>query len=161
MCTQNKCKGFSLLELVVFMVVMSVAAVGLLTLYRQLLLTVSAPVVNSQLLFLTQSQLAIILSRKFDENTPAGGVPSCARLAVCAGIGLEAGESFKHLASLDDIDDFDGYRHSPMPGYHVQARVRYAGDVFALPRTEVKYIWVEAQGPDNQRLQLSAYRTNY
>ncbi|MBX2809660.1 MAG: hypothetical protein KTR20_13630 [Cellvibrionaceae bacterium] len=153
--------GFTLVELLGFIVVVSVSFVGVFTLYQQVLSAASAPSVHSQLLHVTQSQLDRILTRKFDENTPAGGIPSCAHLGSCAGIGLDAGESFANLASLDDIDDFNYYTDTPAPGYELQVRVSYAGNVFLLPRTEVKYIWVQTRGPNDQVLQLSAYRTNF
>ena len=154
-------KGFTLIELVSFMVVISIALTGTLMVYRELLSRSANPAIAQQLLLLSQTQLDMILARPYDENTLPGRVPACGDGSACAGIGLDGGETLSALQSLDDVDDFNGYRDNPLPGYQREVVVSFAGNRFSLANDQVKFIEVTSRGPQGSVLKLSAYRANF
>lgn len=165
MCIMNKAaqgqQGFTLIELISFMVVIAITITGSLMVYRELLSSSAKPGIQQQLLQLCQNQLEVILSRPFDENTASGGVPACGDGSSCAGIGLDAGETLGDSQSLDDVDDFNGYLDNPLPGYQREVSVSYAGNQFAVGNDQVKLIEVISRGPQGMVLRLAAYRANY
>lgn len=155
--TVNSQQGFSLIELIVFMVVISVALGSLLAVYNQSVLNSVDPIIRVQMAELAQSQLDKIMARKYDENSPTGGIPACGSFetgaATCAGMGLDAGESLATESTLDDVDDFNGYSDAPYTGYTRNVVVTLAGNT--------KQVTVTVSGPNNQQLILSAFRANF
>ena len=155
-----KAIGVSLIELLVFIVVMGLAAVSLSTLYQHRLTAISTPMIQHQLLLMAQSHLSEINGRRYDERMPVDGMPCGIELA-CLGIGLDAGESFGDKHSLDDIDDFDDYTDQPQRGVTRQVRVSYAGEVFGLDQPLAKRISVSVTASTGEHVQVSIYRINY
>ncbi len=158
-------RGFTLVELIVFMVVISVALGSMVLMYNQSVVNSVDPVIRVQMAELAQSQLDEILARKYDEVTPTGGVPACgsgeAGAVTCAGIGLDAGENLAIESTLDDVDDFNGYSDTPYAGYTRNVTVVFAGADLGLAGAQAKLISVSVAAPNSQSLTLSAYRTNF
>ena len=106
---------------------------------------------------LVSVELDEILARKYDENTPTGGIPACGSqetgAPTCAGPGLESGENINNESTLDDVDDFDGFSDTPYPGYTRTVSVSQTGNA--------KQVTVTVSGPNNQQLALSAFRANF
>jgi len=69
-------EGFTLIELLVFIVVISLSLGALVVVMNQALVRSVDPIVQVRLLELAQSQLDEVQSRKYDENTPTGGLPA-------------------------------------------------------------------------------------
>lgn len=155
-------RGFTLIELMVFIVVISIGLVGLTAVYNYSMAKSVDPVIQVRLHELAQSLLDEILARKYDENTPTGGIPACGAPggAVCAGIGLD-GENLADIGSLDDVDDFDGYSDSPYAGYTRSVSITAAGADLGLTAAEAKLVQVTVSAPGGERIQLSAYRANF
>ncbi len=154
---QDSARGFTLFELLVFIVVVSLSLGALVPVINQSLVHSVDPIVRIRLLELAQAQIDEVQSRKYDENTPTGGTPAC--IAGCAGIGLE-GENINVASSLDDVDDFHGYSATPVPGYSVSVAVTLAGADLGLPAADAKRITVTATGA-GETLTLSSYRANF
>lgn len=154
-------KGFSLIEMIAFIVVIGISVVAIGTVFQYSAVRVQDPLIYSQLASMAQSQLDETLSRQYDENTPTGGVPACGTTIVCAGIGLDAGETLNDITTLDDVDDFNGYQDVPQIGYTRQITVVEAGEDFGLTAAHGKRITVTVTAPQGQSLRLSVYRFNF
>jgi len=154
-------RGVTLIELVVFLVIVGIALSAVLGVISRAVATSSDPLIQVRALELAQAQLDEILARKFDENTPSGGVPACGALggSACLGISPDSG--------YDDVGDFNGYSDSSHPGYTVQVSVQNAGADLGLNAADARLITVVVSAPATDRnpagtsVTLSAYRTNF
>ena len=85
--------GVSLLELIVFIVVVSIALGALFSVFNHSMVNSVDPIVRVRAMECAQAKLDEIMARKFDENTPSGGVPACGRAETgasgCSGIGAD------------------------------------------------------------------------
>lgn len=156
MRTINRQAGATLIELVVFIVVISIALVALLSVYQQAVTRSVDPIVRVRLLELAQSQLDVVLAQQYDAATPPGGVPACGSqmppgrppVPPCAGSG--------------GVSSFDGQTDTPYPGYSRSVSVTFAGTELGLADdNQAKRITVVASSPNGESLTLSAYRTNF
>lgn len=66
-------KGFTLIETVVFIVVVSVALAGIASLFRTNIQNSVTPLIRERALALAQAYMDEILAKRWDENTPVGG----------------------------------------------------------------------------------------
>ena len=154
-------RGFTLIELVAFIVVIGISVTAVGTVFQHSIVRIQDPLIHSQLISMAQSQLDETLSRQYDENTPTGGVPACGSSIPCAGIGLDAGELLSSISTLDDIDDFNGYADIPQTGYARTVSVVYAGADFNVTSSHAKRITVTVTAPQGQSVNLSVYRFNF
>ncbi len=162
----SRYRGVTLIELVVFLVIISVALVGLLSAYNRSVASSVDPIVDQRLLELAQSKLDEIIARKYDHNTPNGGIPACntATGSVCAGIGREGAETCNNPGLLNDVDDFNGCAENALynGNYARDVTVVFAGNDLGLAdNSQAKRISVNVTGPNNSRYQLSSYRANF
>lgn len=154
--------GFSLLELLAFMVVIAVGITGMLKIFNQSVVNSVDPILQVRALELAQSQLDEVLARKYDTTTPTGGVPAC---TACDPFNAADQGNF------DDVDDYAGYSDPapPYPGYTVNVSVQAAGpgagsgaDLPGLSNAgAAKLITVTVGMPDGNSYRLSAYRVNF
>lgn len=169
-------RGFTLVEAIVTMLVMSVAVLGVTFSMSYGVRIQAAAGTQSAGLELAQAYFEEIAALRFDENTPVGGVPACAPLTTpCSlAIAFDDGES-RDL--FDDVDDFDGLDESPprdargqvrigYDGYRVQASVRYLtiAEVGALGvdrDTDAKVVTLAVTPPGGQPLAFTALRSNF
>lgn len=150
-------RGVSLIELIVFIVVVSVALVGLLSVFNQAVINSVDPMVRVTGIELAQAKLDEVLARKFDANTPTGGVPACGSAepgaVACAGISPNA--------AYDDVGDFDGQVDSPLAGYTLTTQVTNAGGELGLPAQQARRVTVQVALPNGETLQMSSYKVNF
>lgn len=96
--------GFTLIELVVGITLVAIAATLLVNLVVPAWRQSAEPLVQQRAASLAQSLMDEILSKRYDETTPEGGVPRC---TTCTGsLGAESGET---RATFDDVDDYNAY----------------------------------------------------
>lgn len=149
--------GASLIELIVFIVVISVSLVGIVSVFGQSISKSVDPILRITAIELAQAKLDEVLARKFDANTPTGGVPACGSAepgaVACAGIAPNA--------AFDDVGDFDGQVDSATPGYTLTTSVVEAGDELSLPVEQARRITVVVDLPGGESLQLSSYKVNF
>ena len=91
--------GIALLELVVGLALLGIllsVAVETISVATQ---TKSMPLIHARAARLAQDTMDAVMSRKFDENTPAGGVPHCGATGAPPCAGIVAGDS-----GMDDVD---------------------------------------------------------
>lgn len=152
-------QGFTLIELISFIVVMGIIVVSLSAVFRQAMRSLEEPTVNSKILDLAYSQLNEVLSRRFDESSPNDGSP-CDVSVPCSGIGLEAGESLTNSEFLDDVDDFDGYSDIPETGFTRSVRVSSGGALLGIPQAYAKRIDVSVTASSGASIVVTAYKVN-
>jgi MSHA pilin protein MshD len=102
--------GFTLIELVVGITLVAIAATLLVNLIVPAWRQSAEPLVQQRAASLAQSLMDEILSKRYDETTPDGGVPRCDPCTVS--LGAESGES---RATFDDVDDYNAYCGSDVP----------------------------------------------
>lgn len=162
-------RGATLIELMVFIVVVSIAMGGLWGAFNQGISQSVDPIVRVRILELAQSKLDEVMSRKYDHATPSGGIPTCGSAAgpACIGIGRESlAETCATPSTLNDVDDFSGcdQDNSPNPyaGYTFSIAVTLAGDDLGLAdNSNGKRIQVNVAAPNGEQVTLSAYRANF
>ncbi len=148
-------QGFTLIEALVFIVVVSVALVAVMQIYGQALVNSVDPIVRVKAVELARATLDDIVSRRFDENSPTGGVPACGTgsAPACLGIAPEADQ--------DDVGDYHGWTSSPDAGYALAVTVVAAGTDLGLAAEQARKITVTVTMPDGHTLALAAYKVNY
>ena len=99
--SMNNVKGFSLIEIIVFIVVFTIGVIGLMTLFYNTMGKTSDPMIRLKGIQVAQAVMDEILTRKWDELTPNGGGQI---VFTNSSIGGD-GESF---ADYDDVDDYNG-----------------------------------------------------
>lgn len=166
-CRRHGCqRGFTLIELIMFILIVSVGVVGILLVMNITVKSSADPVVRKQSLAMAEAILDEVLSREF--ANPAGGYTEAAP-ATCA-----------NRALYDDVGDyacFDGttdnkkiHGDSTLGSSSIAALAAYratvvvdatAGAVLgAIPVGQIKKVTVTVTG-GSETIQLSGYRANY
>lgn len=157
-------QGFTLIETLVFIVVVSIALGSLMQVYNQSVSQSVDPIVRVRLLELAQSKLDEVVARKYDHNTPSGGIPACnsAGGTTCTAVlGREGSESCATPAGLNDVDDFNGCTDTPYSNYTRTVTVYAAGTDLGLSSGNAKRIEVTVTLAGGETLTLSSYRANF
>ena len=161
-------RGVTLIELIITIVILSIAVVAVVSAISSSIGRSADPLWQTKSLQLAQAYLDEIGTKRFDEDTGNGGVPSDTS-GVCD-IGAEAGET---RATFDDVDDYDGVDDSPpvlqtaagfssYTGYRVQVAVVCAGtEVGGADNNAAKRIDVTVTPPGQSALVFSLYRGNF
>lgn len=147
--------GITLIETIVFIVVISIALGTLLQVFNHNVVQSADPAMRIRALEQAQSLLDDILARRFDQNTPTGGVPACGSIAgvPCAGISPDS--------AYNDVGDFHGYTQAGTAGYSFAVSVTAAGSELGLANAHARRITVVVNSPDAKPVTLSAYKVNF
>jgi MSHA pilin protein MshD len=151
----SRSSGFTLVELMFFLVVVAIGLGGLLKVFNDAVLHSVDPVLRVKAVEKSQALLDEIISRKFDENTPTGGYPPCnsAGAPSCAGISVDSG--------YDDVGDYNGYTDASDTGLTSSVTVINAGAEIGVTNTNARRITVSTVMGDGSKVVLSAYKLNY
>ena len=165
--------GVTLVELVISMVIISIALVAVLSSFGALVSSSADPLWRNKSLKLAQLYLDEILARAYDEATPLGGVPPVASPS-CSGLGPDGtGPSAETRATYDDVDDYNGVDDSPpvsligaidasYNSYRVQVTVSCNGSaVAASGNSHAKKILVQVTPPREGPIAFAAYKGNF
>ena len=150
--------GVSLFELIVFIVVVSIALGALFSVFDYSMVNSVDPMIRVRALECAQAKLDEAIARKFDENTPTGGVPACGSAEMgavaCSGIAVDAG--------FDDIGDYNGQNFVD-GDCNVSIAVTGEGTDLGMADDAnlVRLITVTSTMPDGSTVMLSAYHTNF
>jgi MSHA pilin protein MshD len=182
MCTISaKGCGFTLVELVLFIVVLGIAVGGVLVAYDYAARDSADPFIRKQALAIAESLLEEVQQMPFtycDPDDPA--VSTAASPAACAmpeALGPEPGETrYSTATPFDNVNDYDGYdtaaevppgvkdlTGTPIAGlasYNATISVADAA-LPGVPGGEVLLITVRVTGPGNVSVRLDGYRTRY
>lgn len=139
-------KGVSLMELVVFLVIVSIASSALLATYANSAKRNADPIIMVRALELAQAKLDEIMALKYDASTPTGGIPACGSTggSVC---------NNSPDADMNDVDDFNNFTDTPYTGY--------TRNVTVTTSNNLKLITVTVSAPKSVSLTLAAYRANF
>ncbi len=140
--------GVSMIELIVFIVVVSIALLALLGAYQRATSVNVDPLIRVRALELAQSKLDEILALKYDEQTPTGGVPACGSTGIGA-----VGCNNNPDSNMNDVDDFNGFSDTPYAGYTRQVTV--------TANSNIKLISVTVTMPGGADLTVAAERANF
>ena len=139
-------QGVSLIEMIVFIIVVGIASSALFATYNYSLLHNTDPLIQVRALELAQAKLDEILALKYDANTPTGGIPAC---DTPTGVACNNSPD----ANVNDVDDFHGTSDAPYTGYTRNVTVVAANDL--------KLITVTVVAPRNLTITLAAYKANF
>lgn len=142
-------RGVSLIELVVFLVVISIASSALMATYAYSVRNSADPIVAVRALELAQAKLDEILALKYDANTPTGGVPAC------SSTGAPTTCNNTPDSDMNDVDDYNGITDVPYTGYTRSVSVTTANNQKLIS------VSVTVTVPKNTTYTLAAYRANF
>ncbi|PSF05544.1 MSHA biogenesis protein MshD [Marinobacter fuscus] len=158
-------RGATLVELVITIMIIGIAIAGVVGAFSLIAGRSADPLNQTRAVKLAQLYMDEILTRKYDHQVPAGGVPKYT--GACT-IGKEAGEV---RASFDDVDDYHSLNGPPtavdgtgLPGYQgfsVAVTVACAGADLGLAERDAKRIDLDIRDPSGGRYAFSAYRANF
>lgn len=147
--------GVTLIEMMVFIVVVSIALGALLQVFNGSVMQTVDPLVRIKSLEKAQALMDQILVRKFDENTPTGGIPACGSSDGIACLGITADSDY------DDVGDYNGYSDNSDAGFPVAVSVVEAGTDLGLLNAQARRITVVISMPDGKSVTLSSYKANF
>jgi MSHA pilin protein MshD len=175
-------RGISLIELLVFIVVVGVAVTGVVSVYSQNARSSADPVVRKQALAIAESLLEEVLAKPYtycdpDDAQADTATSSAIGPAGCAttpeGMGADGVEDrYSHLTPFDNVNDYHGFSMAGirdvggstvagLDGYTAAVQVEPAGAFNGIPAGETLRVSVTVSGPGNASLSLSGYRTRY
>jgi len=164
----NEQNGMTLVEMVISIVLISIAMTAVLTVFSTTMGRSADPLWKNKSLKLAQAYLDEILSKKYDENTPVGGMPAPTSISCNV-----AGPAGGGRDNYDTVDDYNGLSDNPpklvtdtdMTGYDdytVNVTVVCAGsDVGLSDNKYAKLITVTVISPNNTTMPFSVYRGNF
>ncbi len=172
-------KGYTLVEMIVVIVVLSVSLTGVTLVINQTVRQSPEGLVQTRAMELAQTYLDEILAKRFDERSGQGGIPRCDStdnnaLTCSASMGSDSEAS---RLFYDDVDDYHGLNEQPPQsiatgsltamgsiygGYRVQVSVSYAGSEIGLSNNRhAKRITVSVTTPLGNTVPVSMYRVNF
>ena len=178
----SSCRGFTLVEMIIFILVLSVALTGVSLVIQRTVLQSPQYIIQTRALELAQAYLDEVLAKKYDHNSGQGGLPPCdAPVAAypqsqpCTNsLGPEGVEILAGNRNLfDDVDDYaslnesppksvNGTVHTGYTDYAVQIDVVYAGNELGLANNRLaKRVTVNITTPSGNVVPVSVYRTNF
>ncbi|MBI5889671.1 MAG: type II secretion system protein [Nitrosomonadales bacterium] len=181
----NKQRGISLIELIMFIVIISVALAGIMTVMSMVTRTSADPLVHKQALAIAESLLEEVELMPFTYCDPDDANAASATAAVVGGAGCFAttegvvigneGETRGGATPFDNVDDYAGYAVPVVPditgagglaGYPAVIAVAPTA-LFGIAATDangaaqVLRITVTVTGPDGIPIAVDGYRTRY
>jgi MSHA pilin protein MshD len=182
--SNSRQRGLSLIETVIFIVVLGIGIAGLAILYNQLTLASVDPLVRKQAVAIASSLMEEIQLRPFTycdpddplvftESSPLGCSSPAQRES--GAIGPEAGESRYAEPRFDNVSDYHGFSMAGsiqdianatingLTGYSADVQIAAAGGDFpaAIPADEALRITVTVTAPANTQVVLQGYRLRY
>lgn len=175
-------RGISLIELIMFIVIISVAVVGILLVMNVSTRASADPIVHKQALAIAESLLEEVELMPFTYCDPDDASAVSAQSAVVGGIGCattveamgpEAGETRGSATNpFDNVNDYAGFSMAAgavtditggaaVGGYSAAVAVAEAALGATVPATESLRITVTVTGPDGVAVTLDGYRTRY
>jgi MSHA pilin protein MshD len=182
-------RGISLIELIMFIVIVSVALAGILLVMNTVTRGSADPLIHKQALAIAESMLEEVELMPFtfcDPDDPVAGFDTTLDTTFCTApaggetIGPEGAETRYHLTTpYDNVNDYNGFSmpagaildittaNTGLNGYTLQpiviAPVALSGiaatDASGTP--QVLLITVTVTGPDNVDVVVQGYRTRY
>lgn len=176
MCA-NRQRGVSLVELIIFIVVVGVAVAGVVAALRLGAATSTDPMVHKQALAVAEALLEEVELQPFTfcdpDDANAASAVSAAGCATPEVIGAEGGETRGHAVTpLDNVSDYnglslvgisgiDGAAITGLGAYNATIAVSQQALGGIVPPEAVLLIRVTVTGPAGVTVVLDGYRTRY
>ena len=162
-------KGMTLVEMVISIVIISIAMTAMLSAFSTSMGRSADPLWKNKSLKLAQAYLDEILSKKYDKDTPLGGIPALEAVDISCNV---AGPAAGARGNYDNIDDYNHLNEAPklvtgvnMPGYSdytVDVSVVCDGTGAGLSNNNyAKLITVTVTPPNGSAMPFSVYRGNF
>ncbi len=169
---KQKQLGVTLVELVISIVIISIAMVAVMSSFSVSISKSADPLWRNKSLKLAQLYLDEILAKNYDHNAPVGGIPAVTNPS-CASLGADGTET---RTTYNDVDDYNGLLDSPpilLAGtidssyndYSVAVSVECDGDTVGATGTvadnHAKKITVEITPPNQGPVTFAVYKGNF
>lgn len=161
--------GFTLVEMLIAIVVVSIAMSALMTALSSAVEDSPTPVIEVRALSIAQAYADAIMAMAFDDQTPNGGGAVASASLPCVMSSEGQGR-----ASFDDVDDFNGVKDQPpvlvnqvisqtnLSQFTVEVSVTCAGSQLGLAENYfAKRITITVTLPNGNTRLLSVYKGNY
>lgn len=170
-----KQKGVTLIELVISIVILSIAVVAVMSSFGYSISHSADPLWRNKTLKLAQLYFDEILAKNFDDQTPVGGAPVVVN-PNCAVTYLGPdthGGSLETREDYNDVDDYNGLSESPplsllgsldssYDSYSVSVSVICDGNtVSASGINQAKKIMLSITPPGEDAFTFAAYKGNF
>ncbi len=159
-------QGATLVELVMTIVIISVAIAGVVGAFSLIAGRSADPLNQTRAVELAQLYMDEIITRKYDHNAPQGGVPR-----YSGGCNIDTEEGLRNRALFNDVDDYNGLADSPpegaqgeldgYDGFTVKVAVKCAGADVKLPPSQAKRVDLTITAPGGQNFSFTAYKANF
>jgi MSHA pilin protein MshD len=174
-------RGLTLIELIIFILVVSIALLGVLLLMNLTTARSSDPLIRKQVLAIAEALLEEVQLMPFTYCDPDdANVTTATSAAACAttpeGLGPEPGEARgSATAPFDNVNDYHGFSMSgisdisgtaipSLGGYSAAVTITpedLAGTGATVSSAASLRIGVAVTGPGNESITLEGYRTRY
>jgi MSHA pilin protein MshD len=163
LATRRRQSGLSLIELIVFIVIVTTAVAGILTVMNVTVRSSADPMIRKQALAIAEAVLDEVLARDF--ANPTGGFTESS--ATCVNRALYDDVSDYHCFNAASTNRIDGSETlgatsiANLSAYAASIDIDAATAALGLTAgTEVKTVTVVVTG-NNESISLRGYRTNY
>ena len=186
MCTRHNQRGISLIELIMFIVIVSVALAGILLVLNVTTKSSADPLVHKQALAIAEALLEEVELMPFtycepDDATASTATSATVGTGACTAqvetMGPEAGETRYAAPNFDNVNDYDGFTMNAgnggikditnaaitaLSGYSASIVVTKNGLALGLPTDDVALlITVTVTGADGLPVVMEGIRTRY
>ncbi len=179
MCNKHATRGLTLIELLIFIVIVGIAATAMLAVMGSLTRQSAGLLPEQQAEVVAAGLLDEILAQPYtfcDPDAPNAASATVATVAACGGptengLGPEAGETRGGAAPFDNVNDYNGYAApvlfpdgsavAGLPGYTVQVRVQGAGAIAGVPAAQTLRVTVTVNGPTGVLARQEGVRIRY
>lgn len=155
----NRTRGFTLIESVIFIVIVSIAVAAIAQHVSQSVQGSADPLLRQKALTILHQYLDQMQTVRWDENTPIGGG------ALTAPASVSHEEASCTLASLDDFDDFNCFTDFDLgDGFTIDITVTLETTNWdSVPAGSYKKAVVNVGVPTGagETLSITLYRANY
>ena len=170
--------GLSLIELLVFIIIVGVAVTGVLSVYSLNARSSVDPLIRKQAVAIAESLLDEVLSKPYTYCDPDdANADTAVNAGECAtpetAMGPETDENRDpNIPPYDNVNDYDGFSMvgiqdisgagvTGLEGYTATVQVQPAGAFNGIPAGETLLVTVTVAAPGNHTVILSGYRTRY
>jgi MSHA pilin protein MshD len=173
-------RGFSLIELLVFIVIVGIAATAMLAVMGNLTRQSAGLLPEKQAQAIAAGLLDEILGQPHtfcDPDAPNAATATAATTAACGGdhennLGPEAGETRGGATPFDNVNDYNGYgpvavifpdgsATTNLPGYVAQVQVQGAGTIAGVPAAQTLRVTVTVTAPNGVVARQEGVRIRY
>ena len=174
--SRRRQSGLSLIELVMFIVIVGVAVAGVLSVLTVTAQHSSDPMVQKQAQAIAEALLEEIQLQPLtfcdpDDANAATATSAAGCASMPEAIGPEGGETRFNFPQFDNVNDYQGYTVSPivdisntpvagLASYTASVNITQAGATFSLPADAVLQIDVRASS-GNTDVTVTGYRFRY